>query len=616
MCRIYGYLNAFAAPNALRAVAAIQRHGGPDGTGTARDQGWALGNNRLAVVDLDGGRQPYRLGEGITAVFNGEIYNADELRGQLRAKGYTFEDRCDGGVIPALYDAYGDDFLSRLDGMYSLALVDRRNGRPRLLLATDHLGMKPLYYRWDPGSRSLHFSSEIPALLAFSTSNPSLWEPGLDAYLSSRTPFGEQTMFAGVRVLPPATSLVCELGGVPELVRRSGAAEDGVGIPYFGDHDEAAAGADVRARLRQEVGRLMVADVPVAVITSGGLDSSLITALAAQHAAEAGRPRVHSFNIAYRGAWSFDERHFAREAATRAGTVHHQVEIDPADFPSLIEDTVWHLGQPNADPIALSTGALFAAVRKAGFKVALTGDAADEVFGGYDRMLAAVAAGTDHPDGDDWFQPYLDSLAVLPARLRHRLYTEEYRTLVADYPALPEGPLETLRHGSGSRLRRITDFELGQRFPAYHLRRVDHLSMAHSVEVRLPFGQRSVLAVGRALPDALRIRDGRVKRALYSAAAGLLPQSVLDRPKQPFTLPIVEMLAPGLPLWDFARDVLHRDRLAAGGQLDPREVRGLFTTQAQRPDATTALTLWALLIHEVWREQFGAVRTEALAVAA
>ena len=615
MCRIYGYLNAFAAPNELRAVSALQRHGGPDGTGTARDQGWALGNNRLAVVDLDGGRQPYRLGEAITAVFNGEIYNADELRAQLRAKGYTFEDRCDGSVIPALYHAYGDDFLERLDGMYSLALLDRRSGRPRLLLATDHLGMKPLYYRFEPGSRSLHFSSEIPALFAFRGSSPALWEAGLDAYLSSKTPFGEQTMFADVRVLPPATSLVCELGGLPELVRRSGGAGDGVGVPAFGDGDEAAAGADVRARLREEVGRLMVADVPVAVITSGGLDSSLITALAARHAAEAGGRRVHSFNIAYKGSWSFDERHFAREAATRAGTVHHQVEIDPADFPSLIEDTVWHLGQPNADPIALSTLSLFAAVRDAGFKVALTGDAADEVFGGYERMAAAVAPGVD-PGGDDWFQPYLDALAVLPGRLRHRLYTDDYRALVSGHPPLPEEPLELLRHGAGSRLRRITDFELGYRFPAYHLRRVDHLSMASSVEVRLPFGQRSLLAVGRTLPDALRIRDGGVKRALYSAAAGLLPQSVLDRPKQPFTLPIVEMLAPGLPLWDYARDVLHRDRLAAGGQLEPRAVRALFAAQAERPDATTALTLWALLIHEVWREQFGTVRAEALAVAA
>ncbi|TBO60279.1 asparagine synthase (glutamine-hydrolyzing) [Streptomyces kasugaensis] len=604
MCRIFGYFNATASPNDLRTASALQRHGGPDASGSARGAGWGIGSNRLAIVDLDGGQQPYESDGGrIRVVFNGEIYNHDALRARLRGLGHVFPDRCDGGVLPALYAEYGAGFVDHLDGMYAVAVVDLRGERPRLLLATDHIGMKPLYYRWDAAGRSLHFSSELSALLGFGGMSDGIWDAGLDAYLATKTPFGEQTFFDGVRVLPPSTTMTCELGETPRTVHRPQQPED------HGFTGAEEAGALVRGRLREEVGRLLVADVPVAVITSGGLDSSLVTSLAAEHGP------VHSFNIAYRGDWPFDERHFAREAAERAGTTHHQVEIDPAGFPGLLEDVVWHLGQPNADPITLSTHALFAAVRDAGFKVALTGDAADEVFGGYGRMRAAAgAAGA----GQAWYGDYLDALGVLPAHRRHGLYTDAYRAFVEDVPPLPADVLERLREGAGTVLERISAFELGHRLPAYHLRRVDHLSMASSVEARLPFCQRSIIAPGRGLPDALRIRGGGVKRTLYAAASGLVPDTVLNRPKQPFTLPVTAMLAPGTRLWEYARDMLAAARLKDGGQLDAAAVAALFAAQADTPDDTTSLTLWALLVHEVWRELFRrpARRPEPTAVAA
>ncbi|PRH79884.1 asparagine synthetase B, partial [Streptomyces solincola] len=198
----------------------------------------------------------------------------------------------------------------------------------------------------------------------------------------------------------------------------------------------------------------------------------------------------------------------------------------------------------------------------------------------------------------------LDALSAAPAALRERLYTEEYRAFTAGEPALPAAAREDLLHGPGTVLERITRFELGSRLPAYHLRRVDHLSMASSVEARLPFCQRSVMALGRALPDHRRIGGGQVKRTLYAAAGGLLPQSVLSRPKQPFTLPVTAMLRPGAPLWEYARDLLAPADLAAGGRLDGRAVEGLFAAQAERPDDTAALALWALLVHRVWEEQF------------
>ncbi|WP_236651936.1 asparagine synthetase B family protein [Streptacidiphilus neutrinimicus] len=317
---------------------------------------------------------------------------------------------------------------------------------------------------------------------------------------------------------------------------------------------------------------------------------------------------MHSFNIAYRGEWPHDERHFAREVAERAGTVHHQVELDVARFPELLPAVAWHLGQPNADPIALSTYGLFEAVHQAGFKVALTGDAADEVFAGYGRIHAAVTTrGT-------WLPAYVDALAAIPAEARPRLYSADYRAFVSDRGSASDAITEGLRQEAAhrSRLDVLTDFETQVRLPAYHLRRVDHLSMAHAVEVRLPFCQRSVRELARALPQRHRLspEGGRGKVALYAAARGLLPRSVLERPKQPFTLPITAMLAPGTPLWAYTREVLSPARLRTGGQLDPTAVERLLRAQRTRPADCLALATWSLLMFELWREEF-AVRRAA-----
>ena len=592
MCRIYGHFNAAVTPAELQAVAALQLHGGPDAytSGIIRGEDWSLGANRLAIMDLSGGKQPYRLPDGsVSVVFNGEIYNHAELRRELKRHGYYFTDDCDGSILPALYDSYGDGFTDHIDGMYAIAVVDLR-AEPRLLLVTDHAGMKPIYYRWNPARGDFYFSSEIPSLFAFGAVSRSRWTPGLDAYLRTRTPFGEQTLFADVRVLPPAVTAICDRASGLRLHQRR---------PPMPPAARAAAGAaagGLRAALYQEVHGMLAADVPVASITSGGLDSSLVTTVAAE-----AEPGLHTFNISYKGSWPCDEKHYARTVANGAGITYHQVEIDPATFPDLLRDVVWHLGQPNADPITLSSYALFAAVRASGFKVVLAGDGADEAFGGYDRMRSAAQAAAA---GRPWYTSYLDELAVLPAHLLDGLYTSDYAAEVKDAgPAIPPEATESLSGGDGTVLDRITSFELGYRLPAYHLRRVDHLSMAHGVEVRLPYCQRRIVELGRQLPDRLRIDGRQVKASLYRAAAGVLPPEVLARPKQPFTLPITEMLVPGWPLWELAQDMLAGDRLRRAGEIQPGAVRALLAAQAAKPDPATALTLWALLVYQVWRDQ-------------
>ncbi len=599
MCRIFGHFDAEVTRHEMRTVSAVQRHGGPDAQTQASGAGWALGSNRLAVMDPGGGAQPYRLGEHLTVVFNGEIYNHAELRRHLRERGHRISGNCDGSVLPALYAEYGTAFTDHLDGMYSVAVMDLRR-EPTLVLATDDLGMKPLYYHWDAARRRLHFSSELPALLAFRAVRARAWEPGLDEYLSTKTPFGEQTMFDGIRVLPPAATVEVSRARGMRIVRRRDTARTDAG-------DRPDPAGHVLELLRHETHRLIHADVPLSVITSGGLDSSLVSALAAEKA-----EGLHSFNIAYTGRWPGDERHFAREVAQRNGTHHHQVEVDPKDFADLLPEVVWHLGQPNADPIALSTYALFTSVREAGFTVALTGDAADELFGGYERIRRAVAT----PEGEDWITGYVDALAAVPPGLRRQLYSSEYRHFVTARGAASDRIARELAASRSRRLTTLTAFEVGRRLPAYHLRRVDHLSMAASVEVRLPFCQPSVQRYARSLPESLKMGSGRGKEVLYGAARGLLPASVLERPKQPFTLPVTAMLAPGSGLYDFARGVLSPAALRRHGQLDPVRVDRLFDEQAARPTDVSAMALWSLMIHELWREQFCAVGGTGLALPA
>ncbi|MFE4517054.1 asparagine synthase (glutamine-hydrolyzing) [Kitasatospora sp. NPDC056783] len=626
MCRIFGRLGEGPATRVdrtdLARVAARQRHGGPDRQSVLAGDGWALGCNRLAVTDPGGGDQPYRLGhafeDGILVVFNGEIYNHAELRRRLLTRGHRLPDRCDGSVLPALYAEYGPAFVEQLDGMYAVAVLDLRAAEPELLIATDPLGMKPVYYHL--GADGLEFASELPALLAFPAVRRERWEPGLDRYLRYRTPLGERTLYRHVRVLPPAAVARYSVSGGLRISRREAPAEAGadaavgagVGGGFGsaagfgagfgaglarGDRDEAGAGRDTLAALHHEVGRLARADVPVAVVASGGLDSGLVTALAAQHL-----PDLHTFTLVHPGHWPGDERRYAAEVARYCGAVHHEVELDPADLPDLLPRTVAHLGQPNADPITASTHALFAEVRAAGFTVALTGDGADELFGGYDRIRTAVAT----PPGRPWAGAYLEEVAAVPTALRERLYTAEYRAELraesgtgsgtepgAEEPALREEP---------DRMAAIWRFETGLRMPAYHLRRVDHLSMASAVEVRLPYLQPAVHGLAHRLPGHLKVSGGRVKKPLYAAARGLVPDSVLRRPKQPFTLPVTAMLAPGQPLAAFARDILAPDRVRRDGRLRAERVTALLDRKAGVPEDTAARAVWALLVHQLWAD--------------
>jgi asparagine synthase (glutamine-hydrolysing) len=572
----------------MARVSARQLCGGPDEQSIVDGDGWTLGVNRLAVVDPAGGAQPYTSVPDVFVAFNGEIYNDRQLRRIVAQRGRPASGHCDGAVIPHLYAEFGPSFVDMLEGMFAIAIVDLRS-TPTMLLSTDPVGMKPLYYAWRADRGELRFSSEIPALLRFSGIDPARDDLALDEYLATKTPFGERTFYRDVRVLPPgATATVAH--GRMRLLRRATDYEQSPGATATG------LGGSLRTALDTEVGRLLEADVPVCVVTSGGLDSSLVTALAARR-----RPGIASFTIGYSGRWPLDERGFARQVSTHTGCEYHDVEIDPASFPELLPAVVDHLGQPNADPIALSTFALFRQIHASGYTVALTGDAADELFGGYDRTVAACSS----PPGADWITPYVRALAAITAERRGPLYTSDYRALLADRTSAEDRLSGYLRSTGRDRIGAITDLELRLRLPAYHLRRVDHLSMACSVEARLPFCQPSIVRLAGESPQRAKVWNGQRKRAVVEAARGIVPDAILTRPKQPFTLPVAAMLAPGSALMAFTTEVLTSDAVRQDGKLDPDAVRRLLVARISRPTAANALAVWALLIYAVWLHATG-----------
>ncbi|HVK21133.1 MAG TPA: asparagine synthase (glutamine-hydrolyzing) [Actinokineospora sp.] len=590
MCRIYGSYGDHPVDSlVLAAVAQAQIHGGPDAQTVVNAGKWALGNNRLAIQGIAAGEQPFRL-DGLTCVFNGEIYNHRALRAELGVHGYRFSGDCDGDVLLPLYELYGDEFVSRLDGMYAIAIVDTRS-EPCLKLFVDHAGMKSLYYYVSDDGSQLNFASELRALARFPDFPDRIDPLAVDRYLGGKAVWGPETVYTRVRTLVPGAVLRFTAdGGVTE--KRIDLAPQEFDWPAGGPTRTSAAEL-LDGLLHDEMTRMLDADVPVCVVTSGGLDSSYLTGLAKSIV-----PDLASFNVAYAGTWPSDERHYAEEVARHVGTQHHQVILDPAGFPDQIDRFLRHLDQPNNAPHSLSTFGLFEAIHDAGFKVALTGDGADELFSGYARYVKAARDG-----GVNWHRSYQDTMAAAGATTLSTLYSTAFRAEVertGGYFSDQSGDELAARVPGTDKLETLLRYDQFERFPYYILRRVDHLSMAHSVEARIPFLQPSVMRFSRALPPALKVAGELVKAPVADAATRWIPRSIIDRPKQPFTLPIAAMIRPGEALHDLIGDVLLASTFRCKDYFDQRKLRELFQLQTDQPSGHAAEVLWSVLMLELW----------------
>jgi asparagine synthase (glutamine-hydrolysing) len=486
-------------------------HRGPDDRGYHEDPGAGLGlaHNRLSILDLTAaGHQPMSGREGnAVLVYNGEIYNFRELRRELEAVGHGFASRCDTEVVLRAYEQWGAECVTRFCGMFALAVWDAR--RRELFLARDPLGMKPLYYTTaienGPG---FFFASELKAFREVPGFRPRLSEAALASFMEFGYLFNaHQTAFQGVQKLPPGHTLVVREGGRAELPRAYHVLPGRPDVVAEGERGKRR--AELHAALDTVVAQHLVADVPVGILLSGGLDSSLIAALAARHGA------LTTISMGFEGA-PFDERPFARQVAKYIGSTHHEITITPAEVREHLEETVPVFDDLFDDWGTVSTRLLYKKCLEMGIKVVLVGEGADEIFGGYPVFHAAK----------EQSGPALWRLL----RLWHHYGNRRYGRTMGPFFGLMRG---FLRESGGDGFHSVRLFETRHQLPNQYVMKVDKASMSVSVEARAPYLDRRIADLACRLPASMLLRGPRNKVLLREIAAEqhLLPPEIIDRPK-------------------------------------------------------------------------------------
>jgi asparagine synthase (glutamine-hydrolysing) len=541
-------------------------HRGPDAGGTLTDPDLALSMRRLSIIDRATGLQPiYNEDHTIAVIYNGEIYNFIELRADLEKRGHQFRTRCDTEVIVHAYEEWGDDSLQRLRGMFGLAIYDRRERRARkLLLARDRLGIKPLYYT--RVGDLLLFASEVRALLASGVVPRTLSAAGLESYLLFGSVSEPETLIDNVHSLPPGHALQVPIGSPMH---------DATPRPYWtlapalthhakpnGSRESAST---LRTLLEDSVRTHLIADVPLGIFLSGGVDSSTVAALASQV-----RSGVQCYTISF-DEREFDESDVARRTAQKLGVEHCELRIDARDMREGMDAAIDALDQPSVDGI--NTYCVSAAVRRAGAKVALSGLGGDELFGGYRTFrwmprlarLSTIARHTPSPlrwagaqaihaagawagrteDSDRlaaiWREPealphpFFFTRTVFGPRDVHQLmhgngHHHAWRTWIDD-------TTDSVAQRGVEPFTAVSYLEMRSYMLNTLLRDADAMSMAHSLELRVPLLDHPVVEFVASQPDAVKQHDGRYKPLLVEALGDLLPDEVSTRPKRGFTFP-------------------------------------------------------------------------------
>ena len=620
MCGICGLASVDGASSpdraALEAMSETMVHRGPDSDGVLVEGPVGLAVRRLSIIDLEGGDQPIgNEDRSIHVVQNGEIYNYRELRAELERRGHRFSSRSDTEVLVHLYEERGPRFVDELRGMFAVAVWDSR--RRRLVLARDRFGIKPLYYRI--AGPTLSFASELKALFAQPGFQRQIDFDALEAYLAFNSIPAPLTIFSGVRKLPAGHLLTWE-GREPQLERYARprpvpAAE----VRPEGDEELAA---ELRERLRDSVRAHLVADVPVGVLLSGGIDSSVLTALAASESAE----RVSTFSIGFEES-SFDELSAARLVAEHYGTDHHELVLRP-DAVELLPRLVEAFDEPFADSSALPTY-LVSELAAGTVKVALSGEGGDELFGGYytyvaDQIAPRVAPAAKALRGVverlpsssakaslDYKAKRFVRGAHLPPLERHHAWKEIFSDdaraeLVARRRDGISDPLDLYRARYGETegaepLARLQDLDLGIYLVDDLLVKTDRASMAHSLEARVPFCDPAVAELALALPTAKKVRGFAKKRLLRRAVAPLLPRSIARARKRGFSVPMAAWLRGELE--PFAREVLAAGTVDGQGYFRSEQVSRLLDAHvAGREDLSRQI--WGLMAFTLWAERY------------
>jgi asparagine synthase (glutamine-hydrolysing) len=630
MCGLTGFFGRFPVER-IYAMNALVAHRGPDDEGYWVDQaaGVALGHRRLSIIDLrPEGRQPMMNEDGtIQIVYNGEIYNYRALRAELEAKGHRFSSRTDTETIVHLYEEEGIDVMRRLNGIFAFALWDAR--RRRLLLARDHLGVKPLY--WSEVPEGIVFASELKALLPFPEIPRRLDPVAVHQHLSYIWAASPHTMFEGVKKLEPGYRLVVEEG----RVRRHDSYYD---LPYHGTRQNGSRAdreQQVRYRLAQAIERQMMSDVPLGAFLSGGVDSTAIVALMRRVSGE----RIRCYTIDFGEEQADENPHdlpWARLVATHLDVDLQQIRVKP-DVVDFTERMVYMLDEPQADPACINVHLICEQARADGYKVLLSGAGGDDIFAGYRRHVAlslerywawlphavrrAIARRArtmhipsrlsrrtqkylfyaDRPSDERLMSYFLWT----PDDVLQDLFCGDLRAALSGYD-----PLEPLRRsleripGEPNALNRMLYLE-GKHFLADHnLNYTDKMSMAHGIEVRVPLLDVDLVDYVAGLPASDKLDGTRSKAIFKDAIRPYLPTAlagVLTRPKTGFGAPLRRWIRADLR--EMVRDVLSEKRLAARGLFDPPSVQRLIV-QNERYEVDASYVIFGLMCIEMWMRNF------------
>lgn len=622
MCGIAGivHFDGSPIPEGLpeRMCAAI-RHRGPDDSGVVRfprDETdgrrprAALGNQRLSIIDLAGGRQPIGNEDGtVWTVLNGEIYNFKELRSRLERNGHRFATRSDTEVIVHAYEQWGDSFVGELDGMFALAIWDGRSNR--LVLGRDRFGKKPLLYFED--RQRIAFASEFQSLLTVSNIDRAVDAAALGTYLAYMAIPAPLTIYQQVKKVPPAHVLTCDATGT--TVRRYWS------LTYQPKKDisEAEAVECTRHLLKAAVKKRLISEVPLGAFLSGGVDSSVVVGLMAELS---GQP-VKTFSIGFEDA-QYDELPHARRVSREFQTDHQEFVVRPAAV-EILPAMARHFGEPFADSSAIPSWYL-AKMTRSCVTVALTGDGGDEVFGGYGRHLGnrlaeqwqsvprSIRRSAELVARNRMLSEWGGTRATRFAAAARLSRADRYRTWAGVFSedlAREMAPIVSAVESSVPEafasvahldaVDSILAVDSGVYLPSDLLVKADITSMAHSLEVRSPLLDRDLAEFVASLPSSMKIRGLTTKHLLKRAADGLVPRANLRRAKQGFAVPIARWLRQDLKA--FAADHLSGSTLGKAGLLRQPAVDKLL--EEHRSGAQDrAHHIWVLLMLELWHRTF------------
>jgi asparagine synthase (glutamine-hydrolysing) len=627
MCGIAGFTffkkQTIDVRDTIEKMIAVITHRGPDEQGVYMDDAVALGNRRLSIIDLASGTQPiHNEDRSLWIVFNGEIYNYPELRDTLIEKGHTFTTQSDTEVIVHLYEEYGVDCLSKLNGMFAFALWNTRE--QSLLLARDRLGIKPLHYLEYPGG--LIFGSELKALLQHPLVEAQLDLHALSKYLIYEYVPAPHSIFKGIKKLEPGHYLVHTKDKSENHMYWDIPIEENA-ISYKREEEQAE---ELLSRLRESVRKRLLSDVPIGVLLSGGIDSSTVSILATEASAQ----QIQSFSIGFEEA-SFDETRYSQKIARLIGTKHHHQVLSSRKMLDVVPDVINILDEPLADASIIPTY-LLSNMTSQHVKVALGGDGADELFAGYptyqahklvtyysilpyqirdviNRIAKRLPVSHRNISFDFKIKQFLRGMGVsseiriflwMGAFLeqeKHHLLTRE----VQEY-LFGENPFEDVIHYV-QKSKLLKEFErILYLYMKLYLQddilvKVDRASMANSLEVRVPYLDHTFVEYAAGLPTVYKLRGLTTKYLLKMAVKDILPKEIVKRKKKGFGIPLSKWF--NQELKDLLLDYLNEERIKKSGIFHYPYIKQLLDEHfSYKRD--NRKQLWTLLVFEMWREQY------------